>query len=480
MQRSLSLFIYLSTCFIFVSNATIPSSFAQDQALQQKPNIVFILADDLGYGDLSCYGQKIFSTPNIDFLAANGLRFTQCYAGSTVCAPSRCALLTGKHTGHGYIRGNLGAPGGREGDYPLSSDTITFADILQKNGYVNGVFGKWGLGNFMNSGSPLRQGFDEFYGYYGQVDAHNYYPPFLYRNDKKIMLDGKTYSHDLIINEAKRFITENKDRPFFCFMTVTIPHAAMQVPEKYVTPWREQFKAFDSLEVRYSSANTVRNPVAAFPAMMTKLDESVGEITQLLDNLGLTENTIVIFSSDNGPHVEGGHSDKIFDFHSNGPLRGHKRDLTEGGIRVPLIVRWPAKIKPGTETQHICAFWDFYPTICELIGENSPSGLDGISFLPTWLGETDRQKEHDYLYWEFYEQGGKRAARLGDWKGVQDDLANHPDGPIAIYNLAEDIGEKNDLANDHPEKVEEFRQVFKQAHRPSSIFVLKEDDNSTK
>ena len=460
---------FVSTLLFFpiVGVLLVSSLQAENASPQEKCNIIYILADDLGYGDLSCYGQTQFETPRIDSLATNGIKFTRHYAGSTVCAPSRCALMTGKHTGHGYVRGNLGAPDGF-GDWPLASESVTIATVLKKYGYVNGVFGKWGLGNHQNEGNPLKHGFDEFFGYYSQLDAHNYYPPYLHHNDKKIELDGKTYSHDLISGEALRFIRENKDRPFFCYMPVTIPHAAMQVPENYVVHWREKFHEFEEIVAQYSIAGEVRNPIAAFPGMMTKLDETVGQVLDLLDELGIADKTIVIFTSDNGPHHEGGHRSDLFD--SNGPLTGYKRDLTEGGIRVPLLVRWPGGIKPGTVTDHASAFWDFFPTICELVGEPLPDDIDGLSYLPTLRGDMTNQQKHEYLYWEFYEQGGKRAACIGDWKGIQLDVSKQPDGPIAVYYLHDDLIEQNDLAVQHPEKVEQFRNLFESARTSSDAF----------
>ncbi len=433
----------------------------------EKCNIIYIMADDLGYGDLSCYGQPQFETPRIDSLATDGIKFTRHYAGSTVCAPSRCALMTGKHTGHAYVRGNRGAPDGF-GDWPLAPEVVTVAEVLKKHGYVNGAFGKWGLGNHQNDGNPLKHGFDEFFGYYSQRDAHNYYPPYLHHNGEKIELDGKTYSHDLIAGEALRFIRENKDRPFFCYLPVTIPHAAMQVPEDYVAPWREKFPEFEETVVKYSVAGEVRNPVAAFPGMLSKLDETVGRVLDLLDELGIAGKTIVIFTSDNGPHHEGGHRSDLFD--SNGPLTGYKRDLTEGGIRVPFVVRWPDAVKPGTVTDHPSAFWDFFPTVCELVGEPLPADTDGLSYLPTLRGDDAGQQKHDSLYWEFYEQGGKRAACIGNWKGIQLDVSKRPGGPIAVYYLPDDTAERNDLAYQHPEKVEQFRKLFESVRTPSDVF----------
>ncbi|MCL2622725.1 MAG: arylsulfatase [Planctomycetaceae bacterium] len=464
MIRSITTLLLLPIVCTFLLSALSVETVAQTQ---EKCNIIFILADDLGYGDLSCYGQTQFETPRIDSLASGGIKFTRHYAGSTVCAPSRCALMTGKHTGNAYVRGNRGAPDGF-GDWPLASEVVTVAAVLKKHGYVNGTFGKWGLGNHQNDGNPLKHGFDEFFGYYSQRDAHNYYPPYLHHNENKIELDGKTYSHDLIAAEALRFIRENKDRPFFCYLPVTIPHAAMQVPEEYVAPWREKFPEFEETIAQYSIAAGVRNPVAAFPGMLTKLDETVGRVLDLLDELGIADNTIVMFSSDNGPHVEGGHRSDLFN--SNGPLTGTKRDLSEGGIRVPFLARWPAAIKPGTVSDHAGAFWDFFPTICELIGEPLPYDIDGLSYLPTLRGDTVNQRKHEYLYWEFYEQGGKRAACIGDWKGVQLNVSRQPDGPIAVYDLSDDLAEQNDLAKQHPEMVEQFRKLFDSVRTPSEVF----------
>ncbi len=433
----------------------------------EKPNFVFILADDLGYGDLSCYGQKKFTTPNIDRLGSEGLKFTQFYAGSTVCAPSRCSLLTGYHTGHAFIRGNKENPP-LIGEFPIPPETITLAKKLKEAGYVNGAFGKWGLGTPPSSGAPCNQGFDEFFGYYSQWDAHNYYPPYLHHNETKIELDGKTYSHDLIEAEAIRFIRENKDRPFFCYLPVTIPHAAMQVPEAYVGPFRKQFSEFENTIGKYSWNTEVRNPVAAFPGMLSRLDETVRKVLELLQELGIDENTVVLFSSDNGPHKEGGHRSDFFE--SFGPLRGYKRDMTEGGIRVPLLVRWPGRIRPGGVSETLGAFWDILPTFCELAGTEPPPGIDGISLVSTFLGKPEEQKQHEYLYWEFYEQGGKVAARKGDWKAIRLNVNAEPNGPVELYNLKDDIRELNDLSNDHPERVREFEEIFRKAHTRSDVF----------
>ncbi|MEA3367392.1 MAG: arylsulfatase [Planctomycetota bacterium] len=434
----------------------------------RKPNIVYIIADDLGYGDLGCYGQTHFKTPHIDRLAAEGLKFTQHYAGSTVCAPSRCVLMTGLHTGHSYVRGNKEHnPVGQE---PIPAGTVTVAKRLKEAGYATGAFGKWGLGYPGSDGDPVRQGFDEFFGYNCQRNAHRYYPDHLYHNEKRVDLDGKTYSHTLIMARALDFIRRNKDRPFFCFMPVTIPHAAMQAPEKYVAPFRKQFSQFADTVGKYAGTQT-KNPVAAFAGMVTALDEGVGQVLDLLAELGLDEQTIVTFTSDNGPHHEGGHKPKFFD--SNGPLKGFKRDLTEGGIRVPMLARWPGRIRPGTTTDHISGFQDVLPTLCDLAGTAAPDGIDGLSLVPTLLGQPDRQKQHAYLYWEFYPYGGKRAARKGRWKAIQHGLQKKPPGPIRLFDLADDLGETRDVAGDHPEVVAEMKRIFAEAHTPSKIWTFR-------
>ena len=439
-------------------------------AAETKPNIIFILADDLGYGDVSCYGQKKFTTPAIDRLAAEGMKFTQFYAGSTVCAPSRCSLMTGLHTGHCYIRGNKNDPIG--GNCPLAADQTTVATILKKAGYATGCFGKWGLGLDTNEGSPLKHGFDEFFGYYDHRDAHNYYPPYLHRNNEKIELDGKAYSHDLIEQAALDFIRNNRDKPFFCYLPVTIPHAAMQVPEPYIAPWRQMFSEFEDVVGKYSFNTEVRNPVAAFPGMITRLDETVAKVLALLQELGLDDETIIVFSSDNGPHKEGGHRSDIFE--SFGPLRGFKRDLYEGGIRVPMLVRWNKKVKPGSVSEYLGAFWDILPTVADLAGvpeSERPKQLDGLSFLPTLLGNTTAQKQHPHLYWEFYEQNGKIAVRFGKWKGIRLNAIQKPDGPIEVYDLESDLGETMNIADKHPEIVAKFKEIFREAHTPSLIFT---------
>ncbi|MGB6043868.1 MAG: arylsulfatase [Pirellulales bacterium] len=435
---------------------------ASNYALADRPNIVYILLDDAGYGDFSCYGQKNFATPNIDRLAASGMRFTQHYAGSTVCAPTRCVVITGLHTGHSFIRGNSEVK--PEGQRPISAETITLAELLKDAGYRTGAFGKWGLGPPGSEGDPTNQGFDEFYGYNCQRQAHTFYPKHLWHNSNKIPLDGETYSHDLIVEHALDFVRKNQDQPFFCFLPFTIPHASLHVPESTIGPFRKKFRQFEDVIGRYAGPD-VRNPIAAFAGMMTKADESIGQLRDLLVELGLADNTLIMFSSDNGPHREGGHQPDFFN--SNGGLRGYKRDLFEGGIRVPMIASWPGRIEADSLSDHISAHWDVLPTVCEATGIEIPEQIDGKSMLPTFLSESQQQKQHDYLYWEFYEKGGTRAVRFGDWKAVQLRLNNEINPPILLYNLAADRAETNDVAADRPELIAKARRYFAAAHTPS-------------
>lgn len=435
----------------------------------KRPSIVFILTDDLGYGDLSCYGQQKFRTPNIDRLAQQGIKFTDFYAGSTVCAPSRCSLMTGLHTGHCQIRGNLEMQ--PEGQYPLKAQTIMISTLLKEAGYKTGIFGKWGLGNPGSSGDPMNY-FEEFYGYNCQRLAHNYYPEYLWHNRQKIMLNGKTYSHDLILDAAKSFIRTNKDKPFFCYMPVTIPHAAMHAPADLHEKYRQQFPQFEDKTGTYAGP-AVSNPVAAFPAMVEHLDNGIGEIMQLLKELDIEEKTIVLFSSDNGPHREGGHDPDFFD--SNGPLRGYKRDLYEGGIRVPMLIRWPEKIEPGRVTSQVSAFWDVLPTVTDIAGIESPNeSIDGISFVPTLLDQPGRQKQHRYLYWEFHEQGGKQAVRMGQWKAVRLNVKKDPASPIELYDLENDLGETNNMADEHPEMIQQMKKIMTKARTENDVFRLQQ------
>ncbi len=441
------------------------------------PNIVYILADDLGYGDLSCYGQKKFSTPNIDRLASQGMLYRQHYSGCTVSAPSRSCLMTGLHTGHTPIRGNKEWK--PEGQWPLPEASVTIAEMLKTKGYATGAYGKWGLGYINTEGDPNSQGFDEFYGYNCQRLAHNYFPDHLWHNREMIPLHANdssrtgSYSPDLIHAEALKFIEKNRNTPFFMFYPTTIPHAELVAKEEYMQKFRGKFdpeKVFEGVddgpEFRQGPYGSQSESHAAFAAMVTQLDDYVGEIMEKLAELGLEENTIVIFASDNGPHLEGGADPEYFE--SNGPLRGNKRDMYEGGIRTPMIVRWPDRVKPGSVSDHISAFWDVMPTFAEIAGIDVPARTDGISFLPELLGK--KQKKHEYLYWEFHEQGGKTAVRMGDWKAVKLNADKGTESTIELYDLSTDEGETTDLAPSNPDLVKKLKQVMNDAHVPSDIF----------
>lgn len=454
--------------FFLLACLSIAAAGARSEAISQ-PNIIYILLDDAGYGDLSCYGQTKFLTPNIDRLASEGMKFTNHYSGSTVCAPTRSVIMSGLHTGHTPSRGN------REikpvGQFPIPATTFTIAEALKKAGYATGAFGKWGLGNPGSEGDPIHQGFDRFFGYNCQRNAHTYYPTWLFDDLRKIELDGKTYAHDLIMDKAVEWIDRQHENPFFCFLPVTIPHAAMHVPEKYAAPFREKFPEFENKVGRYGNNKPfAKNPAAQFAGMMTALDEGIGRVLKSLKKHQIDQNTIVLLSSDNGPHKEGGHMPNYFN--SNGGLRGFKRDLYEGGIRCPLLVRWPGKVEAGSTSNHISAHWDLFPTFCELAGTNPPEGLDGISFLPTLLGK--EQEKHEHLYWEFYEGGGKRAVRIGKWKAVQNQVNRKgKDAPIEIYDLESDRAETSDLAAQNSELIARIQKIFERSHTPSPLWKFK-------
>lgn len=452
-------------------------------AFAEKPNIIYILADDLGYGDLSCYGQKHFQTPNIDRMAKEGMLFTQHYAGCTVSAPSRSSLMTGLNTGHTPIRGNKEAT--EEGQWPLPGSTVTIPKLLKEAGYVTGGFGKWGLGYPGSEGDPNNQGFDEFYGFNCQRMAHNYYPDHLWDNQKKVMLEGNTgdkfgqYAPELIHQRALQFMEKNRNRPFFMFYPTTIPHAELMVPKKYMDKFRGKFLPEHSFKgavpgdkgFRVGSYGTQPESHAAFAAMVTLLDEKVGELFAKLKELGLEKNTIVLFSSDNGPHLEGGADPDYFD--SNGPFKGYKRDLYEGGIREPMIAWWPGKIKAGSTSDLISAFWDVMPTLTDIAGVKSPEKLDGISFLPTLLGEKG-QKQHETMYWEFHEQNGRQAIRKGSWKLVKYNVLIPQKTTTELFDLSKDPGEENDLANKYPNIVKELSTLMAGSRIPSDVYKFQQ------
>jgi uncharacterized sulfatase len=440
----------------------------------EPPNIVFILADDLGYGDLGCYGQEHIQTPRIDRMAAEGIQFRNMYAGCTVCAPSRSVLMTGQHMGHTYVRGNAG---GRDiARQSLRHEDVTVAEVLIEAGYRTALCGKWGLGDELAggySGVPTHQGFDDFFGYLNQGHAHNYYPAFLWRNRTKVPLRNEVvssetnrfgdfgagystkrvdYSHDLIVEEALGFIQRVQDQPFFLYLALTIPHAnnertralggGQEVPDYGVyadNDWPAQDKGQ--------------------AAMITRMDTDVGRVLDLLAELDLDEKTLVIFTSDNGPHDEGGYNTEHFN--PSGPLRGKKRDLYEGGIRVPFLARWPGTTPASEISDHIGYFGDFMATAAELAGTETPENVDSLSLVPTLTGNSERQQEHEFLYWEFYERGGKQAVRQGKWKAVRMPIAT---GETQLFDLDADLGEAHDVAAEHPDVVKRLEGLMDAAH----------------
>ncbi len=473
---------------------------AEVLAQRRRPNIVFIMADDLGWGELGCYGQKKIRTPNIDRIAAEGMKFTDAYSGSPVCAPSRCVLLTGYHTGHAYIRNNdeYNITGGDiwrdlslEGQRPILPGTVTAGTVLQKAGYRTAAIGKWGLGGPKTTGAPNAQGFDHFFGYLCQRIAHNYYPPHLWRNDQKVMLkneyfhphqalpegadpndpksyaafSGQEYSHDLLATEALQFIRDHQAQPFFLYLPFTIPHVALQVPEDSVKEYEGQFPdtPYKGSPANGSGYLPNRTPHAAYAGMITRMDRDVGRIMALVKQLGLDDDTIVFFTGDNGPSWVGG-CDPDF-FQSHGVLRGRKAQVWEGGIRVPLVARWPGRIKAGTVSNLPTAFWDMLPTFAELAGTSAPAGIDGVSIVPTLLGRSG-QKIHDHLYWEF---ANSVVVRMGDWKGV---LPAGKDA-LELYNLSRDLGETTDVAAANPSVVAKITDIMKSSHVDSELFPLR-------
>ncbi|WP_165071689.1 arylsulfatase [Paludisphaera rhizosphaerae] len=433
-------FCWLSSVLVlFLLGVPAPSVLAEDP----KPNVLYIMADDLGYGDLGCYGQKLIKTPNIDALAAQGTRYLQAYAGSTVCAPSRSALMTGKHTGHAPIRGNQEVK--PEGQVPMPADTFTMAHLFKRAGYTTGLIGKWGLGYPGSVSTPDKMGFDDFYGYNCQAKAHEYYPEYLWKNDQKVMLNGKAYSHDLMAAEALDFVRRNRDRPFFLDLSLTIPHAKLQVPD--LGPYANESWPDD---------------LKRLAAMITRMDSDVGRLMVLLDELKIADRTLVFFVSDNGA----AYNDQLFQ-HS-GALRGRKRDMYEGGVRTPAILRWPGHVKAGAVSEQVWTFWDLLPTFADLIGVPAPSGLDGVSVLPAFV--EGRKIEHPPLYFEFHERGFDQCARIGDWKAVR----HGSKGPIELYDLSVDSSEKTDVAAAHPDVVRKFEDYLATARTDSEIWPIRD------
>ncbi len=436
--------------------------------LVAKPNIVFIFADDLGYNDLSCYGQKNFSTPNLDKLAASGIRFTNHYAGATVCAPSRCSLMTGKDGGHAPIRGN--------GPLSLPDSETNVAEVLKESGYNTAMVGKscvTGSGTDFKPQTVMANGFDYFYGTLNHKTGHFRYPKFVYRNTEKIDLPGNElhtgtdYDANLYTGEALGYIEkQDAEKPFFLLLSYPIPHASVIAPEEERDAARPQVKneVVHKNSRHYSNTPEVK---ANYIGMLEVLDDAVGAITAQLEKQGLLEDTLIVFSSDNGPHYEGGYDPDLLD--SNGPLRGGKRDLYEGGIRIPFITSWPASIKPGQTSDHPSAFWDFLPTVCEITGSPVPENIQGISYAHTLLGKGD-QKKHDTLYWEFHEKDGRRAIRQGDWKLVQYNLSKPGKLTTELFNLSDDLGEEHDLSGKNPEKLAELLRLINAARVPAPLF----------
>jgi len=460
---------------IFLMLATFTAR-SQKPAVQKQPNIIFILADDLGYGDIGCYGQQKIKTPNIDALSKSGLRFTQYYSGSTVCAPARASFMTGLHTGHTPVRGNKGFE--PEGQEPLPESSVTFAMELTKAGYQSAANGKRGLGYITTSGAPSKKGFDWFFGYNCQSLAHNYYPDHVWDNEKRIELPENLekpsiYSADLFQQKALDYVEGYKGgKPFFLFLPYTLPHADLTPPHDSIYQYYKELfgdKPLPQTDKRNGNKQFVElYPHAAFAAMVARLDKYVGEITELVKRKGLAENTIIIFTSDNGPHQEKGGDPAFFD--SQGIYRGIKRDLYEGGIRVPLIVSWKGKIKSGTSTDQVAALWDFFPTFQQLAGLPVSKHIDGISLLPTLLRKP--QPKHDYLYWEFHENGGRQALRWKNWKAIKLNVSTANPGAIELYDVAKDPSEKTNLAGENKKIVEQMEAFMKEAHQKNPGWIL--------
>ncbi len=468
----------------------------------ERPNIVFILCDDLGYGDLGCFGQTKIRTPHIDRLAASGMRLTTHYSGNAVCAPSRCVLMTGKHPGHAFIRNNLQFRPGEEGQYPIPDEAVTLPELLKGLGYVTGGFGKWGLGAPNTTGEPLKQGIDRYFGYNCQGVAHNFYPTHLWDNAQQVTLNnpkfsahqkfpsdgdpqapnafapyrGNDYAPDLISAQAREFAKVNRAKPFFLYYPTTVPHLALQVPEDSLDEYRDKFSDEVYLGDRGYLPN--RTPRATYAAMITRLDNEIGRLVATIDELGLTDKTLFIFSSDNGPLYDRlGGTDTDF-FESARHLRGRKGSLYEGGFRVPTFASWKGTIPAGTTSDRVTGFEDWLPTILDLVGgkDKIPADLDGLSFAATLRGQP--QPPRPFLYREFPGYGGQQCVRLGEWKAVRQKLNPGPKaplkpGPIELYNLAADPSEETDVAQDHPEIVAQLAKIMQEQHTPSTVFPIR-------
>ncbi|OIN56143.1 N-acetylgalactosamine-6-sulfatase [Arsenicibacter rosenii] len=459
----------------------------------RQPNIIYIYADDLGYGELGCYGQQKIRTPHLDQLAREGMRFTQHYSSMPVCAPARCMLLTGKHAGHAYIRGNYEMGGFADslegGQMPLYPGAFTIGRMLQQNGYKTACIGKWGMGMANTTGNPNDQGFDYFYGYLDQKQAHNHYPTHLWENGKPVKLNnpfidvhqkltpdkatpegfayyrGNEYAIDKMADKAQAFIRQQKSGPFFLYLPFTVPHASLQAPEAAVKEYADKFGDKPYLGQQGYAATPY--PRATYAAMITYMDTKVGQIMQLLKELELDDNTLVMFSSDNGATFNGGVEAAFFN--SVGNLRGLKMDVYEGGIREPMIARWPGKIKAGQVTDHVSVQYDLLATLAELIGHKQPFATDGLSFLPTLFTQPDKQKKHPFLYWEYPEKGGQLAIRMGNWKAVKTNLRTNRKAPWELYDLSNDVSETTNVAAQHPDLLRQFDAIVAREHTPTHI-----------
>lgn len=459
----------LSALFALALAAPLP-------AADRPPNIVLIIADDLGAHELGCYGQKLIRTPEVDKLAAGGMKFTRFYAGNAVCAPSRCALMTGKHMGHATIRNNKATP--PEGQWPIKADDVTVAEPLHAKGYVAGAMGKWGLGMWDTTGSPLKHGFDHFFGYNCQAHAHTHYPTYLYRDGQRFDLPGNdgakgdAYSQDLFEKEAIAFIEANKAKPFFLYLPFIVPHVAVQVPDDSL----DEYKGKLGDDPAYDGKKGYRPhpaPHAGYAAMVTRMDRSVGRIVEKLKTAGLEKDTLVIFTSDNGPTHNVGGADSTF-FKSAATLRGLKGSLYEGGIRVPFVAYWPGRIRPGTTNDLRLYFPDVLPTLCSAAQAEPPKGIDGVSFFNALI-EQGLQPRHEFLYWEFPAYGGQQAVIEGDWKAVRQNLAKG-EVKTELYDLASDPSESTDVAAKHPAILARLEKRMKEQHAPNPEFPLQTID----
>jgi arylsulfatase A len=476
--------------FLLLLLAVSNHCWAQKANRKATPNIIYIYADDLGYGELGCYGQQKIKTPNLDRMAAEGMRFTQHYTSTPVCAPARAMLMTGKHGGHSYIRGNHelgGFPDSSErGQMPLAAAEFTVAELLKQKGYATALIGKWGLGMNATVGSPNQQGFDYYYGYLDQKQAHNFYPTHLWENEKWDTLNqsfinvhkkldsakatdadfeyfkGKDYAPALMTQRALQFIDKNKSNPFFLYLPYTIPHASLQAPDDWVKQYIGKFD--EKPYYGQQGYASTKYPLSTYAAMISYLDAQVGVIMDKVRQMGLDGETIIMFSSDNGATFNGGVNAKFFN--SVAGLRGLKMDLYEGGIRMPFIARWPGKIKAGSVSDLISAQYDFFATAAELT-KQKVKNTDGISFLPELLGK--KQKLHPYLYFEYPEKGGQIAIRMGNWKGVRSNLKKNPNAPWELFNLETDKSETTDIASQYPELLGQFDEIVKKEHQPSHL-----------